>query len=38
MTINAKMMAETIEAKLMADKQTNNRRNVMRDELSANAT
>jgi hypothetical protein len=32
------MMAETIEAKLMADRQMNNRRNVVGGELSADAT
>jgi hypothetical protein len=32
------MTAETIEAKLMADRQTNSRRSMVGDELSADAT
>jgi hypothetical protein len=32
------MTAETVEVKLMADRQINNRRSMVREELSANAT
>jgi hypothetical protein len=32
------MTAETIEAKVMADRQMNSRMNMVREELSANAT
>jgi hypothetical protein len=32
------MMAETVEVKTMADRQTNSRMNVVEEELSADAT
>jgi hypothetical protein len=37
-TSNMKIMAETVEVKLMADRQMNSKRSMMRDELSAEAT